>query len=339
METQVLKPDENSLKLAGRLLKSGELVGIPTETVYGLAANALDGSAVEKIFKAKGRPMDNPLIVHIYDISQVNSLVSVFPQKAKALAEAFWPGPLTIIMPCSDNVPTQVTAGLSTVAIRFPSHKTAQDIINYAGVPLAAPSANLSGSPSPTTATHVFNDLNERIPLIIDGGESNVGLESTVITVAGETPVLLRPGGITVEQLESIIGKIEIDKGVTHMLDKNAVVASPGMKYKHYAPKAHIVILKANSDEYINYVNNHNENNVGALCYSDDAQALKVPYVILGEKDDYTTQAHNLFNALRKLDEMGLKKVYARCPETEGVGLAVYNRLIRSAGFEVIELA
>ncbi|MEE0930034.1 MAG: L-threonylcarbamoyladenylate synthase, partial [Acutalibacteraceae bacterium] len=225
------------------------------------------------------------------------------------------------------------------VAIRFPSHKTAQDIINYAGVPLAAPSANLSGSPSPTTATHVFNDLNGKIPLIIDGGESNVGLESTVITVAEETPVLLRPGGITVEQLESVIGKIEIDKGVTHMLDKDAIVASPGMKYKHYAPKARIVILKANSDEYINYVNNCNENNVGALCYINDVKALKVPYVILGEKDDYTTQAHNLFNALRKLDEMGLKTVYARCPETEGVGLAVYNRLIRSAGFEVIELA
>lgn len=339
METQVLTPDESSLHLAGRLLKNGETVGIPTETVYGLAANALDGSAVEKIFKAKGRPMDNPLIVHISNISQINSLVSVFPQKAKALAEAFWPGPLTIIMPCSKNVPKQVTAGLSTVAIRFPSHKTARDIINYAGVPLAAPSANLSGSPSPTTAHHVLNDLNGRIPLIIDGGESNVGLESTVISVADEKPVLLRPGGITVEQLEAVIGKIEIDKGVTNMLDKNAVAASPGMKYKHYAPKAHIVILKADSNEYINYVNSHSKNTVGALCYSNDASALKVPYVILGEKDDYTTQAHNLFYALRKLDEMGLETVYARCPETMGIGLAIYNRLIRSAGFEVIELA
>lgn len=339
METQVLTPDESSLSLAGKLLKNGEIVGIPTETVYGLAANALDGSAVEKIFKAKGRPMDNPLIVHISDISQVDSLVSVFPEKAKLLAKAFWPGALTIIMPCSENVPKQVTAGLSTVAIRFPSHKTARDIINYAGVPLAAPSANLSGSPSPTTAQHVLNDLDGRISLIIDGGESNVGLESTVITVAGDKPVLLRPGGITVEQLEAVIGKIEIDKGVTNMLDKDAVVASPGMKYKHYAPKARIIILKASSDEYINYVNNHNESTVGALCYSDDAPALKVPYIVLGEKNDYTTQAHNLFDALRKLDEMGLETVYARCPETVGVGLAVYNRLIRSAGFEVIELA
>lgn len=339
METKVLSPDKNSLKLAGDLLKNGELVGIPTETVYGLAANALDGKAVEKIFKAKGRPMDNPLIVHISDISQVESLVKDFSEKAQALAKVFWPGPLTIIMPCSDNVPNQVTAGLDTVAIRFPSHKTARDIINCAGVPLAAPSANLSGSPSPTTAMHVYNDLKDRIPLIIDGGESNVGLESTVLSVAGEVPVLLRPGGITVEQIEAVIGKINIDKGVTEMLDADAVVASPGMKYKHYAPKAHIVILKANTDEYINYINTHKDEKTGALCYNGDIKLLNVPYISLGEENDYNSQAHNLFNSLRQLDEMGLKTVYARCPSTEGVGLAVYNRLIRSAGFEVIDLA
>ncbi|MEE0858983.1 MAG: L-threonylcarbamoyladenylate synthase [Acutalibacteraceae bacterium] len=339
METKVLSPDKNSLKLAGDLLKNGELVGIPTETVYGLAANALDGKAVEKIFKAKGRPMDNPLIVHISDISQVESLVKDFSEKAQALAKVFWPGPLTIIMPCSDNVPNQVTAGLDTVAIRFPSHKTARDIINCAGVPLAAPSANLSGSPSPTTAMHVYNDLKDRIPLIIDGGESNVGLESTVLSVAGEVPVLLRPGGITVEQIEAVIGKINIDKGVTEMLDADAVVASPGMKYKHYAPKAHIVILKADTDEYINYINTHKDEKTGALCYNSDIKLLNVPYISLGEENDYNSQAHNLFNSLRQLDEMGLKTVYARCPSTEGVGLAVYNRLIRSAGFEVIDLA
>lgn len=339
MNTQVLKPDEKSLALAGELLRNGELVGMPTETVYGLSANALDGKAVEKIFKAKGRPMDNPLIVHIADISQVNDLVSEFPEKAQALAKAFWPGPLTIIMPCSENVPEQVTAGLSTVAVRFPSHKTALEIIKSAGVPLAAPSANLSGSPSPTTAQHVYNDLNGRIPLIIDGGESNVGLESTVITVATEVPTLLRPGGITVEQLENVIGKVNIDKGVTQMLDVDAVVASPGMKYKHYSPKAHIVILKGSKAEYINYINNCKDNNTGALCYNDDISELNVPYVSLGDETDYTSQAHNLFSALRQLDEMGLKTVYAHCPSTEGVGLAVYNRLIRSAGFEVIDLA
>lgn len=339
MNTQLLKPDEKSLALAGELLRKGELVGMPTETVYGLSANALDGKAIEKIFKAKGRPMDNPLIVHIADISQVKDLVSSFPEKAQALAKAFWPGALTIIMPCSKNVPTQVTAGLSTVAVRFPSHKTALEIIKRAGVPLAAPSANLSGSPSPTTAQHVYNDLNGKIPLIIDGGECNVGVESTVITVATEVPTLLRPGGITVEQLESVIGKINIDKGVTQMLDANAVVSSPGMKYKHYSPKAHIIILKGGKDEYINYINNYKDDNTGALCYNGDIAELNVPYVSLGDEIDYISQAHNLFSALRQLDEMGLKTVYAHCPSTEGVGLAVYNRLIRSAGFEVIDLA
>lgn len=339
METQVLKPNAESLILAGELLKNGELVGIPTETVYGLAANALNGKAVEKIFKAKGRPMDNPLIVHICDISQVDSLVTEFSEKAKALAKHFWPGALTIIMPCSQNVPTQVTAGLSTVAVRFPSHKTAQDIIRASGVPLAAPSANLSGSPSPTNAQYVYNDMNGKIPLIIDGGESNVGVESTVITLATEVPTLLRPGGITVEELEAVIGKINIDKGVTEMLEHNAVVASPGMKYKHYAPKANIVMLKGSQAEYIKYINNNSKENTGALCYTGDKDYLNVPCVVLGDEKDYIAQAHNLFTALRTLDEMGLKTVYARCPDTEGVGLAVYNRLIRSAGFEVIDLA
>lgn len=339
METQVLKPDKKSIELVGKLLKSGELVGIPTETVYGLAANAFDGKAVEKIFKAKGRPMDNPLIVHISDLSQINDLVTEFSPKAQALADAFWSGPLTIIMPCSDKVPTQVTAGLNTVAVRFPSHKTAQQIISSAGVPLAAPSANLSGSPSPTSAKYVYNDLKGKISVIIDGGGCQVGLESTVITLATEIPTLLRPGGITVEQLEAVIGKINIDKGVTQMLSKDTVVASPGMKYKHYAPMAKVIILKGSTNQYANYVNNHSNGCTGALCYSGDESLLKVPCVSLGNAQDHNAQAHNLFTALRKLDEMGLKTVYARCPSTEGVGLAVYNRLIRSAGFEVINLA
>lgn len=339
MTTKVLNADDYSINLAGKLLRDGELVGIPTETVYGLAANALNGKAVENIFKAKGRPMDNPLIVHISNISQIYPLVKEFPQKAQMLAEKFWPGALTMIMPCSDKVPTQVTAGLSTVAIRFPSNKTAQAIIDSAGVPLAAPSANLSGSPSPTTAQHVFNDLDGRIPLIIDGGESNVGLESTVISLAQDVPVLLRPGGITAEQIKSIIGDLMIDKGVTDMIDNNTVVSSPGMKYKHYAPKAKVIILKGRANEYINYVNNHSDENVGALCYSGDEKKINVKSIVLGDEYDYKTQAHNLFSALRKLDEMRLKIVYARCPSVNGVGLAVYNRLIRSAGFEVINLA
>lgn len=197
-------------------------------------------------------------------------------------------------MPCSDKVPTQVTAGLNTVAVRFPSHKTAQQIISSAGVPLAAPSANLSGSPSPTSAKYVYNDLKGKIPVIIDGGECQVGLESTVITLATEIPTLLRPGGITVEQLEAVIGKINIDKGVTQMLSKDTVVASPGMKYKHYAPMAKVIILKGSTNQYANYVNNHSNGCTGALCYSGDESLLKVPCVSLGNEQDYNAQAHNL---------------------------------------------
>ena len=339
MKTLLLKPDEQSVALAGNLLRNGEVVAIPTETVYGLAANAFDSKAVEKIFRAKGRPMDNPLIVHISDISQVYDLVREFPEKAKKLAETFWAGAITIIMPCSDKIPKEVTAGLKTVAIRFPSHTVARKIIDTAGVPLAAPSANLSGSPSPTSALHVYNDLNGRIPLIIDGGKCTVGVESTVISVVGDVPVLLRPGGITVEQIESVIGKINIDKGVIEQIDVNTVVASPGMKYKHYSPKANIIIVNADGDEYIDYVNALSPmKDIGALCYDSDCGKLNVPCVSLGKDNDYITQAHRLFQALRQLDEMKLSTVYARCPKKEGVGLAVYNRLIRSAGFEVIEI-
>ena len=339
METLVLKPDENSIALAGNLLRNGEVVAIPTETVYGLAANAFDGKAVAKIFQAKGRPMDNPLIVHISDISQVYDLVCEFPEKAQKLARHFWAGAITMIMPCSDKIPEEVTAGLDTVAIRFPSHEIARKIIDSAGVPLAAPSANLSGSPSPTSAVHVYNDLHGKIPLIIDGGESTVGVESTVLSVVGDVPTLLRPGGITVEQIESVIGKIRIDKGVLNQIDNNAVVSSPGMKYKHYSPKANIIIVKCDGDEYTDYINTLPEKkNIGALCYDEDRDKLTVPCVSLGEKDDFQTQAHHLFDALRQLDLMNLHTVYARCPKKEGVGLAVYNRLIRSAGFEVIDL-
>lgn len=339
METLVLKPNDHSLAMAGNLLRNGEVVAIPTETVYGLAANAFDGKAVAKIFQAKGRPMDNPLIVHISDISQVYDLVSEFPKKAEKLAEHFWAGAITMIMPCSDKIPKEVTAGLNTVAVRFPSHDIARKIIDCAGVPLAAPSANLSGSPSPTSATHVYNDLHGKIPLIIDGGESTVGVESTVISMVGDVPTLLRPGGITVEQIESVIGKICIDKGVLNQIDNNAVVSSPGMKYKHYSPKANIIIVKCDGDEYIDYINTLSaKKNIGALCYDEDVDKLTVPSVSLGGKDDFLLQAHNLFDALRKLDLMNLHTVYARCPKKEGVGLAVYNRLIRSAGFEVIDL-
>lgn len=341
MNTLLLNDNQNDIEKAGKILNGGGLVAIPTETVYGLAANALDGRAVASIFRAKGRPMDNPLIVHIADIEDISrfSLVSRFPEKAKLLAEKFWSGPLTMIMPKGESIPDEVSAGLDTVAIRFPSHTLAQKLIKAAGVPLAAPSANISGSPSPTTAEHVMNDMNGRIDAVVDGGECSVGLESTVITLAVDPPRLLRPGKITVEQIESVIGKIEVDDAVLHQLKNGEKAASPGMKYKHYAPKASVVLLKGSTAAYIDFVNNHTESGTAALCYDDDIEKLKLKSFSLGKSGDYSSQAHRLFSSLRAIDrDESVKLVYARCPNPEGVGMAVYNRLVRAAGFEVIDL-
>ena len=334
MKTLLLKNTEEDIKTAAELLKNGGVVGIPTETVYGLAADALNPEAVKKIFKAKGRPGDNPLIVHICDFSDIErlNLVTKIPDTAKKLADAFWPGPLTMIMKKSDVIPNEVSAGLDTVAIRFPSHKTAQAIIRESGTVLAAPSANISGSPSPTTAQHVMNDMDGKIDAVLDGGASEVGLESTVITLAGDVPRVLRPGGITVEMLESVLGKVEVDDAVLHKLADNVKVASPGMKYKHYAPKAKITILDADSREFTEYVNSQKKEGLFALCFEEDVPFLQVPYISLGK--DETDQAKHLFAALRELDERGAQEVYARCPSKQGVGLAVYNRLIRAAAYQ-----
>lgn len=341
MKTLLLDNTDENIAKAAEILKNGGLVGLPTETVYGLAANALDGRAVAKIFAAKGRPADNPLIVHIADFSDIKrfNLVSEIPETAKHLAEIFWPGPLTVIMKKSDVIPDEVSAGLDTVAIRFPSHPTAQKIIKAAQLPLAAPSANLSGSPSPTTALHVMSDLNGKIDAVVDGGMSDVGLESTVITLAEKTPRVLRPGGITLEQLRSVLGEVELDNAVLHQLEKGARASSPGMKYKHYAPKANVILLKCTDGEYIDYVNEHAGENTAALCCDEDIENLNVKCFSLGKRSDYSAQAHRLFDELRKIDkDETIKTVYSRLPSVEGVGMAVYNRLIRAAGFEVIDL-
>lgn len=341
MNTLLLKNTTDDIQKSAQILKNGGLVGIPTETVYGLAANALDGTAVSKIFKAKGRPMDNPLIVHIADFSDIEryNLVSKIPDSAKALAKAFWPGPLTIIMKKSDVIPDEVSAGLDTVAIRFPSHPVAQSVIKTADVPLAAPSANLSGSPSPTTAEHVMKDLCGKIDAVLDGGTSDVGVESTVITLVTDVPRILRPGGITLEQLKSVLGMVDVDDAVFHKLAEGKKVASPGMKYKHYAPKANVILLKCSDDEYINYVNKNAGDGVAALCCDEDIKMLNVTAFSLGKRNDYQTQAHRLFDELRRIDDDGnVKIVYSRLPSTKGVGMAVYNRIIRAAGFEVIDL-
>lgn len=339
MQTQLLHVnDPKAIPIAAQILKEGGLVGMPTETVYGLAANALNGAAVARIFAAKGRPMDNPLIVHISEFDQIFPLVREVPEAAKLLAEQFWPGPLTIILPKSKIIPDEVSAGLPTVAVRFPSHPVARALISAAGLPLAAPSANLSGSPSPTTAGHVMNDLSGKIEAVLDGGACGVGVESTVITLATNPPRLLRPGGITLEQLRGVLGEVALDPAVLHPLAQGVKATSPGMKYKHYSPKANVIILDGSFEAYKTYVNEHSAPGTAALCYNGEDAGLAVPAVCYGGERDCGEQARELFDALRKLDEMQAQTVYARCPEPKGVGLAVYNRLIRAAGFEVLHL-
>ncbi|MCR5636860.1 MAG: threonylcarbamoyl-AMP synthase [Clostridiales bacterium] len=337
MNTLIL--NENQIDIAAKIIKNGGLVAMPTETVYGLAANALDGEAVSKIYAAKGRPSDNPLIVHVASVEDIYPLVTEFCDKAKKLIESFCPGPLTIVFPKSDVIPKEISGGLDTVAIRFPSNEIACKLIRAAGVPLAAPSANISGSPSPTACEHVKRDLFGKIDAIIDGGRCSVGVESTVITLANpEKPVLLRPGGITLEMLQSVIGNVEVDPAVLNPLAKTAKAASPGMKYKHYSPKAKVILVKGNDKAFYDFVNSQNKDDCAALCYDEDTEHITVPYVTYGSKSNYETQAKKLFTALRRIDDRGFKTVYGRCPETDGIGLAVYNRLIRAAGFEVIEL-
>lgn len=339
MQTKILGADENTISFAAKTIGLGELVAIPTETVYGLAANGLDSNAVKKIFVAKGRPQDNPLILHIATMEMWDMVVDAIPDDAKKLAQFFWPGPLTMILPHNGAVAKEVTAGLDTVAVRMPNHPIALQVILQSGVPLAAPSANLSGSPSPTTAQHVLQDMNGKISCILDGGSCQVGLESTVIRLDLEQPVLLRPGYITKEQIETVLQKkIQIADAVTKSLQQGQQPASPGMKYKHYAPNACITIIKATKDRYYEYLNELEDRQAVALCFAEDTAHIKLPYVVYGIENDPASQSKELFSALRKLDEMQANQVYARCPDGEGIGLAVYNRLLRAAGFRVIEL-
>lgn len=341
METRLLLPTKENINIVGTALRQGELAAVPTETVYGLAANALNGKAVGEIFRAKGRPMDNPLIVHISDIAQIErfSLVREIPKQAYALAQRYWPGPLTVIMPKGSAVPDEVSAGLDTVAIRFPSHPVTKAVITAADCPLAAPSANISGSPSPTTAAHVYSDMNGKIPYILDGGICEVGVESTVVTLCTPVPMLLRPGGITLEQLREVLGNVEVSDAVLNKLRDGEKAESPGMKYKHYAPKANLILVKASDERYIEFVNERADSSVGALCYDEDVSRLMVRAFPYGGKGNYAMQANRLFDALREIDKTDVSTVYGRCPDTDGIAMAVYNRLIRSAGFEVIELA
>ena len=331
-------PDSPAIKTAADILVAGGIVAIPTETVYGLAANGMDPAAVAKIFAAKGRPQDNPLILHIAQLDWLGRIVSEIPETALKLAERFWPGPLTMIMRKRPEIPDVVTAGLDTVAVRFPSHPIANAIIAAAGTPLAAPSANLSGRPSPTSWRHCAADLDGRVDAIVCAGDCDVGLESTVVSLTGAVPRVLRPGGVTPEQIRSALGGVEIDDAVLSELAPGKKAASPGMKYKHYSPNARVIVIDSDAAGYASYVASHAGDGVFALCFDEDVPQLCVPCVSLGSERDESAHAHRLFNALRELDERGASVAYARRPSSEGVGLAVYNRLLRAAGFSVVTL-
>ena len=343
MNTELIKitisDGEEKYKKAAEYLKDNCVVGIPTETVYGLAGNAYSPEAVKRIFEAKGRPQDNPLIVHISDFSEIYDLVSEVPETAKKLADAFWPGPLTMILPKSEKVHLCVTGGLPTVAVRCPSHPIARKLIKYCGLPLAAPSANLSGKPSPTKAEHVYKDLNGRVPLIIDGGECDEGVESTVITLATDVPRLLRPGNVTLSQLRSVLGEVSVDDAVLNPLKAGEKVSSPGMKYKHYSPDADISLVRGSYNDFCDFVNKYNDGETYAMVFSGEGEGVNVPFITYGVDHNYKDLSHALFDALRHLDEIGAKHCFVRCPdEKNDDNLAVLNRLLRAAGFKVIDV-
>ena len=336
----VLRPaDEAGIDQATQLLRRGEIFALPTETVYGIAADARQGAAVRKIFEAKGRPQDNPLIVHVAGPEMLPGLVAEIPERAQLLISAFCPGPLTIIMPRGPEVADECCAGLDTVGIRMPSHPVAREVIRRSGCAFAAPSANLSGRPSPTNAQDVLADMDGRLPLILDGGECAVGVESTVVSVVGPKPTLFRPGHITLEDLERALGEeVEVSAAILEKLPEGAVVRSPGMKYKHYAPKADITILDGSFEQFRAYVQAHADQNPSCLCFTGEASQLGVPCVEYGREGDGADQAKHLFRSLRALDEQGDGVVYARCPGRDGLSMAVYNRLVRAAAFRVVQL-
>ena len=336
-KTLLLPDDDEGIAKAKKLLDNGEICAVATETVYGLAASAFHERAVNRIFIAKGRPQNNPLIVHVTNIRMIYPLVIEVPKKLTALADAFWPGPLTVVMKKSGLTPDCVTGGLDTIAIRMPSHPSMRRLIDACGYPIAAPSANSSGAPSPTTAQHVLNDLNGKIPLILDGGNCGVGVESTVVSLAGEKPVLLRPGAVTLEQLESVLGSVDIAKGVNERPEPDSVPLSPGMSYKHYSPKAKVTLLVGAADAYVQYIRQHGSFDF-AVCFDSEGREAGLPFESLGDTQSSEQAQRRVFAALREADIRGATHIAARCPATDGEWLALFNRLQRSAGFEVVTL-
>ena len=323
---------------AAEIIRNGGMVAVPTETVYGLGANGLDPAAVDKIFAAKGRPNDNPLILHICDGTQMEGLCHHIPDMAYNLAAAFWPGPLTMVLPAKEIVPKRTTGGLSTVAVRCPDSDITRAIIRLSGVPIAAPSANISGKPSTTTAQHVRDDHEGRIPCIVDGGACRVGVESTILDLTEQPPRLLRPGGITLEELQSVVGEVVVDKAVTQALSRDEVAKAPGMKYRHYAPACPVVIVSGRRQKAAAWIRKHWQPGDRVLCFEEELPLYETcAPLAYGREEDPATLSAGLFDALRQLDDPAIGRVYARCPEDAGMGMAVRNRLSKAAAFQIVD--
>lgn len=347
MNTKVIRmneADEEALQQAGQVLKQGGLVAFPTETVYGLGGDALNPDSSRKIYAAKGRPSDNPLIVHIADMEALAPIVSEVTEEAKRIAEAFWPGPLTMILPKSDKVPLETTGGLQTVAVRMPSHPVAQQLIRYGGGYVAAPSANTSGKPSPTVAKYVIEDMQGKIDMIIDGGEVGIGLESTIIDLTVNPPQILRPGYVTQEMLEAVLGQVDVDKTI---LDNESGLApkAPGMKYRHYAPKGELTIVSGESAAVTEYINTQTlvyqkQGCKVGIIGSDEVLAQYRADVVksVGSRIDEEAIARNLYRILREFDDEAVEVIFSEGFDSAGMGQAIMNRLLKAAGHKVVRL-
>lgn len=357
METKLIRVDaqelqdkeqagdaRKALQLAGEIIRQGGLVAFPTETVYGLGGDALNPESSKKIYAAKGRPSDNPLIIHIADMEHLERITKDIPQSAYQLADAFWPGPLTMILPKSEEVPYQTTGGLDTVAVRMPSHPAAMEFIKAAGGYVAAPSANLSGKPSPTTAKYVMQDMDGRIDMIIDGDGVDIGLESTIVDLTGDKPMILRPGFITQEMLDKVLGQVEVDQTLFQADSKEAPKA-PGMKYRHYAPKGELVLVEGNPEAVVSYINEqtrmHKEcgERTGIIGTSEMADRYEADSVkIAGSRDDEAAIARQLYTFLREFDDEEIAYMYAESFAGEGMRQAIMNRLLKAAGHKIIKI-
>ena len=342
METRIFHPeqDKNAVAEAAAILRRGGLLGIPTETVYGLGADALNEDAVRRIFEAKGRPQDNPLIIHVPSADWLARYCRDVPDAAYQLAARFWPGPLTMILPRRDIVPLRTTGGLETVGVRCPDHPVTLAIIEAAGVPIAAPSGNTSGRPSPTTAGHMMEDMLGKIEGIVDGGPCTVGVESTILDLTVQPPRLLRPGGLPLEALEQVLGEVAVDDAVRRKMGEGERPRAPGMKYRHYAPKAAVTVVAGPARRSAAYIQQHLPEGAGVICF-DEYAPLFAGHIVhrLGPADDKLAQAQHVFDALRTFDDTDVPEIYAQCPDESGLGLAVSNRLKKAAGFHVVDVS